>query len=155
MKFDFIKIYCKLLEDKREYLITIELKDTKYIIEFMTKHVDSKVTIGSFRDPLTAFNVFFRTSKFNIETRNKEEVDLFTINRNVNSMSSLLHIFERIIYWLDGEDRLSDEIKINLIKDLRYSGFQVGNKRYKLEDHWNNNTLSFIYNFIEITDKKK
>lgn len=151
MNFDFIKIYCKPLENRREYLITIELENIKYFIEFKTGCIDSKLIIGSFKDPLTAYNVFFYKSESNI----KEELDLYTVNRDVNSVGGLLCVLEMIIYILSSEDRQSNIIKMNLITDLSCSGFQVDNKRYKLEYYWDKDTLSFVYSIREITDKKK
>lgn len=69
-------------------------------------------------------------------------------------MDNLLIVFMIIIYQLSSEVRQSNIIKRELINDLSNSGFQVDNRRYKLEDHWDENTLSFVYSIIEITDKK-
>lgn len=154
MKFDFIKIYCKLLEDKREYLITIEFDNIKYFIEFKTGYVDSKLTIGSFYDPLTACSTFFYKSESNGRVRDRKDIEYYTVNRNISSIDNLLRVFMIIIYQLSSEVRQSNIIKRELINDLSYSGFQVDNRRYKLEDHWDENTLSFVYSIIEITDKK-
>lgn len=154
MKFDFIKIYCKLLEDKREYLITIEFDNIKYFIEFKTGYVDSKLIIGSFYDPSTACSTFFYKSESNRGVRDRKDIEYYTVNRNISSMDNLLRVFMIIIYQLSSEVRQSNIIKRELINDLSYSGFQVDNKRYKLEDHWDENTLSFVYSIIEITDKK-
>lgn len=155
MNFDFIKIYCKPLETKREYLITIELENIKYFIEFKTGCIDSKLIIGSFDDPLIVYSTFFYTSKLSRGARIEEDMEYYTINRNINSMDNLLRVFMIIIYQLSSEVRQSNIIKRELIDDLSYSGFQVDDKRYKLEDHWDENTLSFVYSIIEITDKKK
>lgn len=155
MNFDFIKIYCKPLETKREYLITIELENIKYFIEFKTGSIDGKLIIGSFDDPLIVYSTFFYTSKLSRGARIEEDMEYYTINRNINSMDNLLRVFMIIIYQLSSEVRQSNIIKRELIDDLSYSGFQVDDKRYKLEDHWDENTLSFVYSIIEITDKKK
>lgn len=154
MKFDFIKIYCKPLEDKREYLITIELENIKYFIEFKTRCIDSKLIIGSFNDPLTAYSTFFYKSESNTGAMGRKDIEYYTVNRNISSIDNFLRVVMIIIYQLSSEVRQSNIIKRELINDLSYSGFQVDNKRYKLEDHWNENTLSFVYSIVEITDKK-
>lgn len=155
MNFDFIKIYCKPLEYKREYLITIELKKIKYFIEFKTGSIDSKLIIGSFDDPLIVYSTFFYTSKLSRGARIEEDMEYYTINRYVNSIDGLLRVLKVIIHKLKATDRLSNIIRGDLLSNLNCSGFQVDNKRYKLEYYWDKNTSSLVYNIVEITDKKK
>lgn len=155
MNFDFIKIYCKPLETKREYLITIELENIKYFIEFKTGCIDGKLIIGSFDDPSIVYSTFFYTSKFSRGARSEEGMEYYTVNRYVNSIDGLLRVLEVIIHKLKATDRLSNKIKENLLSNLSCSGFQVDNKRYKLEHYWDKDTLSFVYSIREITDKKK